>query len=194
MKELVPLTHDQISSEFQRKFSDAPYITGFYPLYVFDNDAPIRALLHKLKYSNTFRAGKFLGVQIAKTYQTQLDNFNADMIIPIPLHRLKKAERGYNQAYWIAKGISERLNIPVAKRVAKRVKYTESQTTFSKGERQQNISGAFRVAASGKINGKKIILVDDVVTTGATTRELAKLLSTQGASAITLVSAAMPLL
>jgi len=135
-----------------------------------------------------------LGTQIAKTYKNQLNKFSADMIIPIPLHRLKKAERGYNQAYWIAKGISDTLNIPIAKGVAKRVKYTESQTTYNKEERFQNISGAFKIVSSDKIRDKRIIIVDDVVTTGATIRELAKQIRMEGASGIILVSAAMPLL
>ncbi len=191
---MIPLTPSQISSEFNRKFPDAQFISGFYPLYVFDKDAPIRVLLHKLKYSNAFRSGKFLGSQIAQTYKNQLTEFGAELIIPVPLHKIKKAERGYNQSFWIAKGISGLLNIPIGKGVVKRVKYTESQTFFNRSERLQNISGAFKIVAPDRIKNKRIIIVDDVITTGATSRELAELISIEGASSILLVSAAMPLL
>ncbi len=191
---LTKTTHIQIRKEYERKFLSSKIIDEFLPLYVFEKGETIQNLLHNLKYNNAFKIGKFFGKRIAEEYRIQLREFNSDSIIPVPLHRLKKAERGYNQSFWIAKGIASELRIEIADKVVKRRKYTESQTAFDKSERSRNISGAFRVVKSDRIKGKRIIIIDDVVTTGATASELAAALKNAGAEKILLASVAVPLL
>ncbi len=194
LSSLTKTTHVQADKEYERKFSSSKIIDEFHPLYIFEKGEIIQNLLHSLKYNNAFFVGKFFGKQIAKEFAGDFKIFNPDMIIPVPLHRLKKAERGYNQSYWIAKGVASELRIEIAHKTVKRRKYTESQTAFDKAERSRNISGAFRVAKPNSVKGKRIIIVDDVVTTGATASELAAALKNAGADKILLASVAVPLL
>ena len=91
-----------------------------------------------------------------------------DLIIPVPLHRVKQAKRGYNQSTLIAAGLSEVLHIPVSDKLLLRVKDTESQTRKSRAERLNNMAGAFSIAENADLTGKHILLCDDVLTTGAT--------------------------
>ncbi len=194
LSSLTPVTAEQIEQEFNRKFSASGIIEEFFPLYVFEKGETIQNLLHNLKYNNGFGVGKFLGIQIAQAYEDNFRRFNPDFILPVPLHKLKKAERGYNQSYWLARGIASVLQIKIVQKAVKRAKYTESQTTFNKNERSENISGAFIVKKDEKIRGAKIIIIDDVVTTGSTALELAVNLKKAGAEKILLTSAAVPLI
>ena len=120
-----------------------------------------------------------------------MTTWNFDLIVPIPLHHLKKAERGYNQSFYIAKGVRKILNIKVSDRIVKRIKYTESQTTMNISEREENIYGAFKVKLKNSISGKNILLIDDVITTGATISECGKILLEAGANRIYAASIAI---
>jgi len=118
-------------------------------------------------------------------------NWEIDLIIPIPLHRLRKIDRGYNQSYYIAKGLSKYFNIPLSGKILFRSKFTKSQTTLNLKEREENISGAFNLKKHKTVSGKNILLVDDVITTGATTNECAKVLLEAGANNVYAISAAI---
>lgn len=180
-----------IQNEFARKFADENIITDFYSNYIFENEGALQHLIHKLKYESRFKAGVFLGEKIFDGGRSKVSTWNADMIIPIPLHKIKQAERGYNQSYYIAKGFSKKSNLPVDTKSLKRRIYTQSQTTFDIDERRDNIENAFSVSNKKKIIDKTIILVDDVITTGATVREAAKCLLNSGAKKIFAISAAI---
>ena len=145
-----------------------------------------------MKYNNNFRAGIFLGKKIAERFLNEIVSAKYDFIIPVPLHPLKKAERGYNQSYYIAKGISQITKIKIGNNIVKRKRYTSTQTKLSAIERKENIRNAFTIKKIDKIRGKKIILVDDVTTTGATVTEVAKKLKKIGVSEILLLTAAIP--
>ncbi len=183
-----------LSDEFSRKFSDEKTIDAFYAAFVFKENNPVRTLLHKLKYDGKFKAGIFLGEETAKRFRDEIARFEPDLIIPVPLHKLKKAERGYNQAFYIAKGISRETGVKVARNVLVRIKYTETQTHLSAKERKQNVANAFSVKkrAAGKLAAANVILVDDVSTTGATTLAAARELKRAGARKILLLTAAVP--
>ncbi len=114
------------------------------------------------------------------------------MIIPVPLHKLKKAERGYNQAFYIAAGIARRTGAKVKTGVLKRVKFTETQTQLNSEERRENVKSAFEVKKKNVLKKKNVILVDDVTTTGATTTEAARELKKHGAGKIMLLTVAIP--
>ncbi len=104
------------------------------------------------------------------------------MIIPVPIHHLKKAERGYNQSDYIAKGLSKSLNIPYSTKTLKRTKYTESQTMLHINEKGKiMLQMHSKSEMPKKINGKNILVVDDIITTGATTQECARALVNRGA-------------
>lgn len=107
-----------------------------------------------------------------------------DLIIPVPLHRRKRRERGFNQAELIGNIIGKALSIPLEKKVLKRVKDTPTQTGLSLKEREKNVKGAFKVVKKKRIKGKKVLLVDDVYTTGSTVKEVSLVLKKAGVRVI----------
>ena len=175
---------ERLKREFERKFLNNNIVSDFFSPYVFEKDKELQHAIHSLKYENKFPIGIFLGKTLANKIKTDRSNWNIDLIIPIPLHQLKKAERGYNQSFYIAKGMGNILKITFSDRIVKRIKYTESQTTMTLNEREENISGAFRIRNKNAVKGKSILLVDDVITTGATISECGKILLEAGAKNI----------
>lgn len=186
------LQNDFLQKEYQKKFANDNFITDFQSLFIFEKEKELQKIIHALKYENKVYIGKFLGSLLAQELFNELKKWNVDFIIPIPLHSLKKAQRGFNQSYYIAKGISRVLKIPVENSVIKRNRFTESQTKKSAVERRTNVEGAFSVRNATKVENKKIILVDDVITTGATISECARILKFSGAKNIYAVSIAIP--
>jgi ComF family protein len=184
-------TPGRLKREFDRKFAGKNIISEFYSPFVFEKDKELQHAIHALKYDKKFPVGIFLGKVLAREIKKHSSNWQFDLIIPIPLHQLKKAERGYNQSFYIAKGVSKELNVKVSDRVVKRVKYTESQTTMNLNEREENISGAFKLKKSNDVRGKNILLIDDVITTGATISECGRILFEAGANKIYAASIAI---
>ncbi|MDP2037114.1 MAG: ComF family protein [Ignavibacteria bacterium] len=181
---------ERMEREYQRKFSHSKIISAFQSAFVFEKDKELQDILHALKYNNKFQVGKFLGGLIANQVGEQVRTWNADMIIPVPLHSLKKAERGYNQAELICNGISKVLSIPTKANLLKRSRYTLSQTTMTLEERKENVHKAF-VMKRKNVTGKRIIIVDDVLTTGATITECGRVLKENGAEEVYALSVAI---
>lgn len=181
----------RIELEFNRKFESGKIISGFISAFVFEKEKPLQHLIHSLKYMENFRIGIFLGKMSGTLLKEEIKSWDGDLLIPVPLHRLKKAERGYNQSYYIAKGISSVTKIPVEESVMKRKRFTETQTELTLEERKDNIRSAFTVSGNKKIAGKNIILVDDVITTGATISECGSVLKENGAAEIFALSVAV---
>jgi competence protein ComFC len=184
-------TKTRIQNEFKRKFTKEKLIADFLSAFIFHNDSEIQKLIHSLKYDQNFLVGKFLGGKTAEILNSKINYWNADLILPVPLHSLRKAERGFNQACEIAKGISRRVNVPLKLNILKRNRFTKTQTKLNLLERKKNIVGAFKLNKKKKINGKTIILVDDVITTGATISECARILMDNGAKRIYAISVAI---
>jgi ComF family protein len=183
--------YKRLKNEFQRKFAGSGIISEFTSLFVFEKDKTLQSLIHSIKYNKRFLNGKFLGKLVAENLGNKIKEWNIDYISPVPLHQLKKAERGYNQSYYIALGIGKYLKLPVRDNFIKRIRYTETQTSLSLKEREDNISGAFKIKRKRKIINKSFLLVDDVITTGATIRECAKVLLENGAASVYACSAAI---
>lgn len=177
--------------EYERKFASSGIISGFTSLFVFEKEKALQSFIHSIKYNKRFLNAKYLGKLISKDLKEQITRWNIDYISPVPLHSLRKAERGFNQSNYIAIGIGKRLNIRVKKNLLKRIRYTETQTNLTLKEREENISNAFKVKHKRLIKGKTFLLVDDVITTGATTRECGKLLLGEGAVRVYACSAAI---
>lgn len=181
----------RISLEFERKFKHSAIISDFTSLFVFEKDKELQNIIHSFKYNKKFSSAVKLGEIMGSRLSTDFLNWNIDAIVPVPLHKLKKAERGFNQSYYIAKGISRQTNIIILKNILKRIRYTESQTALSLTEREINISNAFKVSWQNKIEDKTLLLIDDVITTGATIRECGKALLNGGARAVYAASIAI---
>ncbi len=113
----------------------------------------------------------------------------SDLIIPVPLHYKRLVSRGYNQAGWLADAVGKQAGKPVAHTALTRTRATPSQANLSARARHRNVAGAFKVAArkTGKIKGKNVLLVDDVLTTGATLKAATKALKQAGAAQINVI-------
>jgi ComF family protein len=177
-----------IQTEFNRKFFHTNIIKDFISKYVFETDKTLQHIIHALKYGRQFRLGIFMGYLLAEEIKSK--KWQLDLIVPVPIHHLKKAERGFNQSDYIAKGLSKSLGIPYSTKLIKRTRYTESQTGLNLDERAENVADAFKVRNSKKIVEKNILLVDDVITTGATTLECGKVLVNAGAKSVYVCSIA----
>lgn len=180
-----------IISEYQRKYAIKNIISGFVSQYIFEKDKELQHIIHALKYDKKFHIGIFFGESLGNQFKSQIQSWNISLIVPIPLHHLKKAERGFNQSYYIAKGISKTTNIPVKDRIVKRIRFTQSQTTLNIKERKENVEGAFKVKGYEIVRGKNILLVDDVMTTGATMNECGRVFLEVGANSVYSASIAL---
>jgi len=136
--------------------------------YYFTKKSLMQQLLHDFKYRGNKELGYYLGERMGQDLLQSKFLNEVDAIVPLPLFESKEKKRGYNQAEVLAKGMVRKMNMSVLKGAVSRKEYTESQTRKSRVERWQNIEGRFEVADPKSISGKHILLVDDVVTTGAT--------------------------
>ena len=160
-------------------------------LYVFEKEGVFQVIVHNLKYGGV----QALGVELGRRLGTIIieTGIRADGIVPVPLHRRKLRERGYNQAELIARGVSEVSDIPVRCDLVCRKKYTKTQTVLSLIERRENMEDAFEVAPikGSEVKNKKFIVIDDVVTTGSTMIACAGVLRASGAFGVIGASAAL---
>lgn len=136
--------------------------------FFYERGSDFRHVLYNLKYKGDHEMGRIMGRQIAVEMKESPFFEGVDIIVPIPLHKKKEKQRGYNQSERIAIGISEITGIPVNSVSVKREKYTESQTRKSVFQRFENVETIFSVSNPGGLEGKHLLLVDDVMTTGAT--------------------------
>lgn len=134
----------------------------------FKKGSDYQKLLHALKYRGQKELGDVLGLKFGAALKTDRQICSADYICPVPLHPRKERKRGYNQSYHIAKGLSQSLGIPVNRDNLYRETHTATQTRKSRWERWQNVEGIFAVREPELFANKHLILVDDVITTGAT--------------------------
>jgi ComF family protein len=128
----------------------------------------VRDVLFQLKYYGNQRIGTFLGRCMAKELSASGFFEGIDGIVPVPLHHKKRKARGYNQSELLAEGISSVVGIPVLKDVLRRRQYTDTQTRKSNYERWSNVMDVFEGVSPERLSGKHLLLVDDVLTTGAT--------------------------
>lgn len=166
-------------------------ISGFTSLFVFEKDKELQRIIHSLKYENNFKIGEILGRLLGYKLLNEIRFLALDLIIPVPLHHLKKSERGYNQSFYITKGVNSKLKLILDQKSIKRIKYTETQTSMNICEREKNISGAFEVKRINNISGKNILIIDDVITSGNTVSEFGRTLKDHGASTIYAASLAI---
>jgi ComF family protein len=163
-------------------------------VFLFERDARIRKAIHLLKYAHAVSIAENLGMFIAEAVIGDKRFSNVDYIVPVPLHRARLRERGYNQSELISRAVGREIGVPVANSLV-RIRYTETQTKLDSARRALNVRGAFSVNKNYKnsINGKSYLLIDDVITTGATIRECANVLKNYGAKSVYAASAAIAL-
>ena len=155
-----------------------------YALFSLKENFQFLDLIHDLKYYGFKKVGYELGVELGKLL-IAYGALDYDFIVPAPIHRARRRERGYNQSESIAVGLSEIISVPVNNQIIKRKRYTPSQTTLDKQSRMINISKAFIPYANEiKLLNLNILLVDDVLTTGSTINEAALAILEMGAKRV----------
>ncbi len=146
-----------------------------YSLCYFKKKSSLQKLLHSLKYKNRPEVGQELGIFLANELK-KVDLTDFDILLPVPLHPKKEKKRGYNQSTKIAEGIAQVISKPIDTRSVVRRVFTETQTKKGKIERWENVKDIFQVKKPQKLTGKHILIVDDVITTGATIEALASVI------------------
>jgi ComF family protein len=136
-------------------------------VFYFTKGSLIQHMIHELKYKNNAMAGKYLGKMLGKEIKNSPRFKNIDAIIPMPMHKKKERRRGYNQAELIANGVAEELNVDVAKNALQKIKQTDTQTKKQRWERWKNTEEVFLLQDLHLLENKHVLLIDDVVTTGA---------------------------
>jgi competence protein ComFC len=147
-------------------------ITGF----LYNKGNAIQQLIHKFKYRGLKDVGLFLGEELGNEIIKCPGHEDISMIIPVPLHPRKQKKRGFNQSEIIARGIASKINADVQPSVLYRKSFSGTQTRKSKYERWENVESIFAIKNYDLIKNKHILLVDDVITTGATIEACAQVL------------------
>jgi ComF family protein len=137
--------------------------------------------IHRFKYQRQLWFENFLAALFLREAVPALRGQNWNLIVPVPLHSLKQREREFNQAGRLAARLSATLQIPLNEKLLRRVTPTATQTLLTRQQRAANMRGAFAIRPGVRLNGKRVILVDDVFTTGATTSACAQTLRAAGA-------------
>jgi ComF family protein len=137
-----------------------------------------------IKHASREGLAELLGERWAERRREQLLALGIDVVIPVPLHWWRRLRRGYNQSASVAYGLAKRLGLPCRKWL-KRTRSTASQKELTAAERRANVLGAFRAGSSAQLKGRHVLLVDDVMTTGATVSEAARALKLGGAAQVT---------
>lgn len=141
-------------------------------LFHFEKSGKVQKLVHAIKYKGQKELAHYLGNLLGKDYQSAALPATFDLILPVPLHPKREKARGYNQSRELAKGLSEALGLPILDHAVQRVKASSSQTRKKKFERWENVEGLFAKNPNADLKHKHLLLVDDVVTTGATIEAL----------------------
>jgi len=148
----------------------------------------IRELIHQFKYNGKDYLGKFLAgllIEFINTYKLPVKDF--DFVIPVPLYSSKLRQREYNQALILAGYIAEEFKIKLLKDALYKIRNTASQTELDSQKRWENVSECFRTNPKISFKDKNILIIDDILTTGATTSEVAKVLKSAGTRKITVL-------
>ena len=136
-----------------------------YTLFDYQKGNQVQDILHLIKYQSKTKLATYFGAKLAEIIGNA-ENF--DFILPVPLHPKKQKHRGFNQSTLIAQGVHHTLKVPMKEKVMKRVVHSPSQTTISKYERWNNVKNIFSISDPSKFENKHVLLIDDVLTTGAT--------------------------
>ena len=188
----IPRTnyHMWIENNFHQLFwgkTEVKYATAY---YYFNKHSKYRHLIHKLKYHSQPNIGIKLGLEMGYELKHSVFN-NIDLIIPVPLHPKRQFKRGYNQSTMIAIGLGKAMEKPIDDKSLIRNIETQTQTKKNRYERFENVSSIFLVKNKVAIQNKHILLVDDVVTTGATLESCITELQNSGAKFVSVATLAI---
>lgn len=188
----IPYTdyHIYADNRVARQFWGRIPFNAVMAMMYFKKGERVQNIIHNLKYRNRSAVGIQLGVMIAERLQKAPLYQDIDLIIAVPLHRKRERTRGYNQSQCIALGIAATLNLPMNSRCMVRKQATATQTKKNRYSRYENMKSVFRVINPMLLKDKHILLVDDVITTGATIEACALALENCGIRKLSIAAAA----
>lgn len=160
--------HTEPENLLERIFYGRVRIERATAYFEFRKGSEYQKILHHLKYKGQKELGEFMGVRFAREIQNSDFIQDIDTLCPVPLHPKRERKRGYNQSYHVAKGLADTLNIPIDNHSLIRKKFSTTQTKKNRYERWENVEDIFELKTPKMLEGKHILLIDDVVTTGAT--------------------------
>ena len=161
-------------------------------LLTFRKGGIVQRIIHQLKYQGRYEIGDALGKMAAVRYQQSSIFKQPDIIIPVPVHPKKIKVRGYNQSAVLGKSVGRYLGVECNDEILIKIKETESQTGKSRTERVENVANGFTLTKPGLIENKHVLVVDDVITTGATLEACCHCMYDAGASKISVLCLAVP--
>lgn len=151
---------------------------------------PARDLIHRFKYNRHIQLRRPLGLLLAERLAPVVTQWGVDLLLPVPLHRRRLRQRGFNQAALLVELLAGEWRLPLARHLLQRTRWTEPQVNLPAHERPGNVKGAFALLRPAEVKGRRIVLVDDVFTTGSTIAECGRVLKRAGASAVYAVTLA----
>lgn len=155
-------------NEFTRKFAGRIPIAHGAALFYYLKGSRLQLAIERLKYKNEPEIGIALGNYFGQLLKPIPHYQQLDFIVPVPLHPSKKVQRGYNQAAMIARGLAESLSLNVHENILQRIRQTNSQVNKGRMERLDNMQSAFAIKSTKNLQSAHVLLVDDILTTGAT--------------------------
>lgn len=164
-----------------------PFVAARAP---FIYDGPIKQMIHHFKYERKTALRRPLALLVARHLEDFAAEAAPDLVIPVPLHLKRLRQRGYNQAVLLGETVARQWRIPLCRTNLQRIRWTEPQIELPAAERLRNVKGAFAVADPSRLQGKTVLLIDDVFTTGATVAECSRTLRRAGATGVFVVTVA----
>ena len=150
----------------------------------------VRKIIHDFKYGKQLHLRHVIGDWLVQTLDDpRLVGRQVDLVVPVPLHPARKRERGFNQAELLAEALSAHAGLPM-RNALERIRYTTTQTAFDRSERMENLRDAFRLRKKADVRRLRVLLIDDVLTTGSTLSECARVLKASGAISVHAATAA----
>jgi len=187
---------DSLALVSQKGRKDFPHLRGevFFDEIVscWDYTSDVEEIIHRIKYQRGKKLGLFMGQTAGEALRGHFRRWKDGLFVPVPLHKVRKRERGFNQSEILCRGLSEYISFRVCPDLLVRHRNTATQTKLDAQGRQENVKDAFEVHHSDLVVGKRVVLVDDVVTTGATMNSCAKSLKNAGAKEVVGVALARP--
>jgi ComF family protein len=147
-------------------------------------DGALRDATLRLKQAGTQALAAAMAELLYRRWSSEIQQFRPDVIAPVPMHWLRRAQRGASNPELLARRLGKLLGAPVARQLVRRTRHTAPQADLSPPERRHNVRGAFALGAGHELNSARVLVVDDILTTGATCREIARILRDVGAAEV----------
>lgn len=160
--------HKRPDNPMLKLYAGIPQLQNAAGFLIYEKEGKVQSLIHSFKYRDNKQLAKQLGRIAACELQTNNFFNNIDLLVPVPLHPKKERKRGYNQSEWIAQGIASLINKPVISDILLRSTHTKTQTSKQRYERHLNVEKIFSLHNAEPLEHKHFLLIDDVITTGAT--------------------------